>query len=218
MKSIMPILFFTALVILMPRFLNAQQSLDFEQSSLGEIPKDWKIEATKHREPLATWKIIRDETVSSGKQVLALTNVSHGSGGTFNLCWTGTIQFKDGEIEVGFRAVDGYVDQGGGPIWRVQDANNYYIARVNPLEDNFRVYYVKNGSRRQLASARVKAPSKVWHTIKIVHQGRKIIGHFNGQKLIEIEDDTFPLAGGIGLWTKADAVTSFDDFSIILKD
>ena len=113
-----------------------------------------------------------------------------------------------------FKAIRGVEDQGGGPIWRVQDKNNYYIARANPLENNFRIYTVKDGKRRTLDSARVKVPSKQWHTIKIVHKGKKIKGYLNGEKLLEYEDNTFPEVGGVGLWTKADAVTEFDDFSV----
>jgi hypothetical protein len=77
------------------------------------------------------------------------------------------ITFKDGAIEVSFKALEGVEDQGGGPIWRVQDASNYYIARANPLESNFRLYYVKNSKRKTLDSAKVKVPANRWHTIMI---------------------------------------------------
>jgi len=114
---------------------------------------------------------------------------------------------------VHFKAISGVEDQGGGPIWRIQDKDNYYIARANPLESNFRIYYVKDGARRILDSERVRVPSKQWHIIKIVHKGKKIKGYLNGEKLFEYEDDTFPESGGVGLWTKADAVT----YLMILK-
>ena len=101
-------------------------------------------------------------------------------------------------------------------IWRrVKDKDNYYIARYNPLENNFRIYYVKDGARRMLASARLKLPARVWHIMKIVHEGKDIGGYLNGQKYLVVEDDTFDEPGGVGLWTKADAATSFDDFGVI---
>ncbi len=117
-------------------------------------------------------------------KVLGMTRANDDFGGTFNLCFTDSIQFKDGEIEVSFKALKGVVDQGGGPIWRVKDANNYYIARANPLENNFRLYYVKGSSRKTLDSAKVNVLAERWHVIKIVHTGEKIEGYLNGEKLL----------------------------------
>lgn len=96
----------------------------------------------------------------------------------------------------------------------MQDKDNYYIARWNPLEDNFRLYSVRSGDRRQLASANVNVPAATWQTIAIEHQGDRITGFLNGRKMFEVEDNTFAEAGGIGVWTKADAATSFDDLTI----
>ena len=108
----------------------------------------------------------------------------------------------------------GVVDQGGGLIWRVKDHDNYYIARWNPLEDNFRVYYVKEGRRVQLDSANVKADPTKWHTIKIEQRGDAIACYLDEEKLLALKDKTFAEAGGVGLWTKADAATAFDDLVI----
>jgi hypothetical protein len=108
----------------------------------------------------------------------------------------------------------GKEDQGGGPIWRAKDADNYYIARWNPLEKNFRVYFVKDGRRKRLASADIDVDPGKWHEIEIEHVGNKIVAEFDDKKLIEIKDSTFTEAGMVGLWTKADAATAFDDFEI----
>jgi len=99
-------------------------------------------------------------------------------------------------------------------VWRAKNADNYYIARWNPLEDNFRVYFVKNGRRKQLGSTKVKAAPGICHKIEIVHKANKIEAKFNGRKLIEFEDSTFNKPGMVGLWTKADAATAFDDFGV----
>ena len=201
------------------RFLrhgNSSESLlwDFENTSTGRIPAGWKVAATNLKGEIATWEVISDFVDGGKSKALGMTKANDDSGGTFNLCWTSSIQFKDGEIEVGFKAVRGFVDQGGGPLWRGQDKNNYYIARANPLENNFRVYYVKNGKRKQLDSASVEVPPLQWHTIKIVHKENHIEGYLNGSKYLDCKDDTFQDAGGVGLWTKADAVTYFDDFKV----
>lgn len=196
---------------------GTQNSWDFENVSVGQLPEGWKVEGTNQRGPLATWKVIDDDSAPSGKRILALTSPNHDSGSTFNICWTDAISFLNGEIEVRFKANTGEEDQGGGVIWRAQNKNNYYIARYNPLEDNFRIYYVKAGVRRRVGSARHRLPVGVWHKMKITHQGDRIEGYLNGWKLLEVTDRTITGAGGFGLWTKADAATSFDDLSIEVK-
>ncbi|MBI5188364.1 MAG: DUF1080 domain-containing protein, partial [Nitrospirae bacterium] len=134
----------------------------------------------------------------------------------FNICWFKGVQFGV-EIEIRMKAVSGKVDQGGGPIWRVFDSDNYYVARANPLEGNFRVYYVRNGKRVQIASTDVDTDSDKWYTIKIVHRGDKIEGYLNGRKYIEVKSDMLPNEGGIGVWTKADALSYFDDIKVTIK-
>ena len=99
-------------------------------------------------------------------------------------------------------------------MWRVRDNKNYYVARFNPLEDNFRLYTVHNGARRMLANARVKLPAGRWITMKIIQQGTRFEAYLNGRKLLTGTSDLFTKPGGVGVWTKADAVTSFDNFSV----
>ena len=191
--------------------------LTFEDIDSGKIPANWKVEATNQRGPLATWQVVEDTTAPSGTKVLALTSPNHTFGGTFNLCWTNKINFLNGVLTVHFKANSGEEDRGGGMIWRALDQDNYYIARYNPLENNFRVYYVKDGARRMLASARLKLPAHVWHVMKVVQQGKNISCYLNGKKYLVVEDDTFEKPGGVGLWTKADAATSFDDFQVKME-
>jgi len=200
-------------LIVFVNYIGAEQRRvwDFEETAVGKVPAGWMVEATNPRGELATWAIITDGSAPSGEKVLALTSPNHDSGDVFNICWTNSITFLNGEIEVQFKANSGAEDQGGGIIWRVQDRDNYYIARFNPLEENFRVYTVKNGVRKMLASTKITLPAKAWHKMKISHYGDKIEGSMNGKKQIELKNQTFNESGGIGLWTKADAATSFDD-------
>lgn len=76
---------------------------------------------------------------------MVLVDTHGGTGQTYNLIWTSDISLKDGEIEVDVRANSGEEDQGGGPMWRVLDANNYYVVRYNPLGHNFSLYVVELG-------------------------------------------------------------------------
>ena len=195
---------------------NTQEATDISWNYDGstELPAGWKVEGTNQKGPLATWKIVGDKAAPSGENTLTMVAPNHDSGGTFNLCWTEDVQFLDGTIEVNFKALKGEEDQGGGVIWRAQDKDNYYIARYNPLEDNFRIYSVHEGDRKTLASAKIAFPAGEWHSLKIVQQGDRFQGYLNGKEILEGESDLFPHSGGVGLWTKADAVTSFDNFSV----
>ncbi len=193
---------------------TSEVSWDFDEVPEGELPSGWKVEATNQKGSPAIWRVIKDTTAPSGDQVLALVSPPGEYGGNFNLCWMDSTTILDGEIQVGFKSIKGEVDQGGGVMWRVRDKDNYYIARFNPLEDNFRIYHVHNGSRKKIADVKVVLPAGKWHTMKIVQQGNTYEGYINGDKLLEGTNDLFTTSGGVGLWTKADAVTSFDDFSV----
>ena len=94
-------------------------------------------------------------------------------------------------------------------LWRFEDANNYYLCRMNPLESNFRVYKVVGGKRTQLATADVEAVAGKWHTIRVVHSGNHIQCSFNGKPMLDVKDEAFKKAGQLGLWTKSDAQTRF---------
>ena len=191
---------------------NGQQvAWTFDDVPAGGAPDGWAVEATRQDGPLATWQVITDETAPSGGRAFGLTSPNHTSRGTFNVCWTKGVSFLDGEIEVRFRAHTREIDQGVGVIWRAQDRDNYYIARFNPLEDNLRIYYVLNGDRTMLANMDISLAADEWHVLKVVQRGSEIHGYLNSEKLLETTDEHFTEPVGIGLWTKADAVTSFDN-------
>lgn len=186
----------------------------FDDVPSGGQPTGWRFEQTNPRGEGAAWSVLREATAPSGGQVLALTDPRGARGSTYNVAWTDEDPFQDGRIEVKLEAREGREDQGGGPIWRVQDRDNYYVARWNPLEDNFRLYYVQDGDRRQLESADADLAADQWHTIAIEQRGDRITAFLDGREMFETTDDTFTGAGGIGVWTKADAATSFDDLSV----
>ncbi len=143
----------------------------------------------------------------------ALYCTASGSGDAFNVLLSDDAAYRDVTMTVKIHAQSGKEDQGGGLMWRAKDAANGYIARWNPLESNVRVYSVKAGKRTQLGSATVKADPSEWHRIRIDHTGTTIVASFDGKSLITVEDSTFTDAGRIGLWTKADACTWFDDLA-----
>jgi len=185
----------------------------FDKDKVGEVPAGWRPAETNGRGTPGLWKVVRDDTAPTSPNVVALTRTEN-SGHTFNLLIAEGTKFKDVKISVMVKPGTGKEDQGGGPIWRAKDEKNYYIARWNPLEDNFRVYYVKNSRRRMIGTARVKIDPKKWHKIEILHVGTKIRASLDGKKFIEIEDGTFSNPGMVGLWTKADAASFFDNLEV----
>ena len=184
----------------------------FEDAGVGKVPHGWSSGKTGEGSG-SVWKVLEDTTAPSGTHVLAQTS-SKGPNRMFNLCVCNEATFTDVDIRVSFKAVAGKIDQGGGPVWRYRDENNYYIARMNPLEDNFRVYKVVEGKRTQLDSSDVEAPAGKWHAIHVVQRGNHILCFLNGEALLDVKDETFQGPGKIGLWTKADAVTSFADVTV----
>lgn len=117
------------------------------------------------------------------------------------------------DVRVQLRAVEGQSDQGGGIAWRVQDERNYYLARWNPLEQNLRAYKVVDGVRTQLLDKAVKA-GPGWHRLRVWFSRADVEIWFDGESQGEFSDPTFALRGMVGLWTKADARTQFDDLEI----
>jgi hypothetical protein len=189
-----------------------ERTWTFEDAKVGKLPVGW-FSAKTGKGQGSVWKVQEDESAPAGAKVLTQTS-SKGPNPLFNLCVPDKTSYKDVDLTVSFKALSGKIDQGGGPVWRYKDANNYYIARMNPLEDNIRVYKVVNGRRRQLDSSNVKASAGKWHTIRVVQQGNHIQCYLNGKLHLDVKDDTFTDAGKTGLWTKADAVTSFDKLSV----
>lgn len=186
----------------------------FDRIAPGPLPDGWQVAGTRQVGPLATWGIVADPAAASPPNVLALSAVEHGSSPTFNLCWDTTSRFQDGTFELAFRADGGAEDQGGGPVWRLKDADHYYVCRANPLESNFRLYVVAAGERKQLASAKAELTAGTWHRIRVEHVGPRIVCTLDDTVRLEAEDTTLPEAGCVGLWTKADARTSFDDLLV----
>jgi hypothetical protein len=192
---------------------EGSKKLMFEGTKAGELPKGWKIEKTG-KGTGGDWKIVEDKDAEGG---LALAQTKADKKALFNICVNEGTSYKDIDLTVRFKAIAGETDQGGGPVWRFQDGNNYYVARMNPLEDNFRLYKVVAGKRIELASADIEAKTGIWHTIRIVHKGDHIECYLNGKKHLDFTDATFKDAGKVGVWSKADAQTYFANLQITAK-
>ncbi len=143
-----------------------------------------------------------------GKRVL----VQRATRNQFNVIVAPTGPFTDVDVSVKFDPLSGREDASGGIVFRFNDGK-YYVVRANALEGNFRLYAYDRG-RRELASASVKAPALAqWHMIRVVALGDHIQGWLDGALLLDHRDSRFR-SGRVGLWTKADSITAFNDLTI----
>jgi undecaprenyl-diphosphatase len=188
------------------RGAGTHELLDLNAAALGELPQGW-VAAKTGEGPGSVWQVVEDAGAPGGK-ALAQTSAD-GPKALFNLCVAEESRFLNSDLRVDFKAVAGEIDQGGGLVWRYKDAKNYYLSRMNPLEDNLRLYKVVDGTRTQLATVDVKAAAGKWHSLRIVQEGDRVRCYFNGRLELEAEDKTLGEPGKVGLWTKADAQTRF---------
>src|SRR5262245_52548913 len=212
---------FAAFFFLLPLALASAQTFNFDKDEAGKTPNGFSTALTgKGR--AGNCVVMKDETAPSAPNVLAQTDMDD-TGYRFPVCVFDGVSAKDVEVAVQFKPVKGRADQAAGIVWHYLDKDNYYIVRANALEDNVVLYKVEKGKRTDLPlkgigrtyGKKTKVPSGQWSTLRIVAKGKLFEVYFNGAKLYEVEDGTFTSAGKVGLWTKADSYTLFDDFMII---
>ena len=188
----------------------------FDTSPGARPPADFSVALTGGGGPVA-WVITDDPTAPSGGKVLAQTSTDKTSD-RFPLCIYEPLTAKDVEVVVQFKAVAGKVDQAAGLVARFRDKDNYYITRANALENNVRLYKVVQGNRKQFAGANVPVSAGAWHRLKLAVHGTRLQVFFDDKLVVDATDATFTDAGKVGLWTKADSVTYFDNLSIRSHD
>jgi hypothetical protein len=181
-------------------------TVNFDDATPGQVPAGWTATKTGKGDP--KWAVVADDTAPSKPNVLKQSGEA-----TFPVCIKADTSIKDGFVEVKFKPVSGKEDQAGGVIWRCKDADDYYVARANALEDNVTIYHTIGGKRVSFRNTSAKVTSGVWHTLRVDLEGNRFTVTFDGKKVIEATDDSFKDAGKVGVWTKADSLTLFDDFA-----
>jgi len=172
------------------------QTLDFE----GRGIEGWTTVAGQ-------WGVEEMAGAPSGTKVL----LQRATKNDFNVIVAPAV-YGDVDVMMKFKPISGREDASGGIVVRFTDGK-YYVVRANALENNFRLYHYDRG-RRQLASASVQAPALgQWHTVRVVTVGDQIQAWLNGRLYLDQRDSRVK-AGAVGLWTKADSVTAFDDLVI----
>ena len=189
---------------------GSAKRFDFDSDKPGDPPQGFSFGRTG-KGPPGKWLVQAADDAPSGKNVLAPTDADR-TDYRFPIAYTGP-DLKDLRISVKCKPVTGKVDQGCGLVFRLKDADNYYVARANALEDNVRLYHVVKGTRRQFAGWDGKVSSGKWHELAVEAQGDHFQVFYDGQKVIDAHDNTFADAGKFGVWTKADSVIHFDDLT-----
>ena len=182
----------------------------FDTTKIGSLPPRWECGVTGKGTP--RWSVEADTTAPSAPHVL-----QQSGSGTFPWCVKKDVSLGDGYVDVRFKPLRGKEDQAGGVVWRWKDGNNYYVARANALENNVSLYHTTNGRRNTIKYVDAPVAANAWHTLRVEFAGAKIRVVLDGKRYIELEDHNIAGAGAVGVWTKADSVTAFDDFSYAPK-
>lgn len=192
-------------------FAHAAETLfNFDAAKPGSPPSGWL--ATQTGDGSAVWTVERDSTAPSASQAL-----KQSGNADFPVSLATNVSFANGTLEVKFKPVKGEDDQAAGLVWRAKDARNYYVVRANALEGNVRIYKFVDGKRTQFGGVKKAVADNRWHTLKLEAAGAIFKVWLNGEELFTAEDKTFPEPGAIGLWTKADSETLFDDFNVLSR-
>ena len=182
------------------------ESVNFDRDTAGALPAEWNAGVTGRG--AARWAVETDASAPSKPNVLRQSGK-----GDFPWCVKRSVALADGFVEVKFKALGGREDQAGGVVWRWKDGDNYYVARANALENNVSLYYTENGRRRTIQYVDAPVAGNVWHVLRAEFQGTKIRVLLNGKTAISVDDAHIKGPGAVGVWTKADSVTAFDDFA-----
>lgn len=183
----------------------------FDNAALGAAPPGFSFGRTGQGR-VGHWVVRAAADAPSTPNVLAQED-SDRTDNRFPVAVSDKPLLRDVSVSVRCKPVGGRVDRACGLVWRYIDENNYYLTRANALEDNVCWYYVQNGRRVEVKRAKVKVASGVWHTLRADMRGDHIEVYFNGTKLIDVHDVRFTAAGKVGVWTKADSYTLFDDLT-----
>jgi hypothetical protein len=189
-------------------------NLSFDADKIGSVPMGWTATKTGRGDP--KWTVEDDSSAPSKAKVVRQS----GRAAYPLLLKTGT-SVRDGFVEVRFKPISGAEDRAGGLVWRAKDADNYYVVRANALEDNVVLYKTVNGTRSALDivgrkggyGVAANVPTNQWHSLRVDFSGSRFKVAFDGKPAFEVEDTTFSGPGMVGLWTKADSVTAFDQFA-----
>jgi len=182
------------------------ETVNFDRDTVGSIPSGWQCGVTGKGAP--RWTVEADTNAPTPPNVLMQSGT-----GTLPWCVKRDASIVDGWIETKFKPISGKEDAAGGLVWRWKDGNTYYVARANALENNVSLYFTRGGRRNTIKYVDAPVAKNQWHTLRVEFAGKNILVILDGKLYIEQQDEHIAGPGAVGVWTKADSVTAFDDFS-----
>ncbi len=203
------ILIASAVLVVSASARDSTRAWNFDAALPGTLPKDFAIGTLFDGRPAGEWKILQTDQAKSPPRVLSQL-MGKGAEHAYKVVLIDGTTSSDLDLQVSLLPIEGKADMGGGLIWRAADDRNYYLTRANPLEQNIRVYRVVKGIRHLLQNFDQTIHLNQWHTLHVVNRGCRIQVLFDEKPVFDLCDHTFT-NGRIGLWTKSDAVTYFDD-------
>jgi 3-keto-disaccharide hydrolase len=193
--------------------LAQSTKINFDTDDVDKPPSGFSFALTGQGKP-GVWVVRKDDGAHGHVLVQADPDKTDYR---FPVAIYNDVSGKDVDLSVQFKAISGRGDQGAGLVWRYRDQNNYYVTRCNALEDNCTIYHVVNGRRVAFQNKNVKVATNVWHTLRVEAEGDHFVVTYDGTKVLDARDQTFKDSGKVGLWTKADSVMAFDDFTIAAR-
>ncbi len=188
------------------------QVWNFDGDQPGKTPPGFQIETLFDGRPAGDWQVTASDKAASSPQVFAQLQ-GKGAEHAYKLVLIQGTESENVDLSVKLLPIGGKADMGGGLIWRATDDRNYYLARANPLEQNIRVYRVVKGVRHMIQNFDHIIDVRHWHQLRVRMDGCNIQVSFDEHPVFKLCDKTFN-KGRIGLWTKSDAVTHFDDLQL----
>jgi len=185
---------------------------NFDGGAPDSLPGEFVIGTLFDGRPAGNWTVLRTDLAKSPSQVLGQVQ-GKGAEHAYKVVLVDGTDGSDADLAVSFFPVDGKADMGGGLIWRALDDRNYYLTRANPLEQNIRIYRVVKGVRHLLQDFDQTISVKRWHTLRVITRGCQVRVLYDDRQVFDLCDKTFT-RGRVGLWTKSDAVTYFDDLKV----
>jgi hypothetical protein len=214
----------TSWLVMLSMAMGISQNLTFDTAPYGRLPQGW-VAACTHQGAPPQWQILKDPTAPSQPYVLGQLSTA-GPEDRCPLAIYNDTDFRDGEVSVKFKPVAGKEDQAGGLVFRYRDENNYYVVRANALEKNVVLFRVQNGKRVPLAPRGKPAGTygvkhnvnpNAWSILKVAFKGNSFSVYYDHRRILQADDASLPGAGKVGLWTKADSITYFDNFRVVKK-
>lgn len=187
----------------------------FDDDPPKTLPAEFHVGTLFDGRPAGEWKVLDTDRAKSPPRVLGQL-MGKGAEHAYKMVLIDGIKASDIELEVSFLPIDGKADMGGGLIWRAADDRNYYLTRANPLEQNIRIYRVVQGVRHMLKNFDQIIDVRQWHRLRVTTKGCQVQVFFDGKQVFDLCDQTYS-TGQVGLWTKSDAVTFFDDLTLQIE-